>query len=222
MKKLILILVFIYTLLAYHRVNAESDIQKVILDNLFNYESDTFIVKTSDVTKISDIWGKDEILNHLTSVSYSVYNRITTLKLNRKLSKEDWNYVNYEIDKIDVKSLQEANDYIKTLYSYDYTLKPLNFTLYGMLKSREGICTSYSYLFDRLAKKLGYESRTVKGKTPQGYHLWNQVMIGDKWLNFDITWNDIIGYDRYMFMTDEFLIEEGRVFITERVVEDEK
>ncbi len=63
-----------------------------------------------------------------------------------------------------------------------------------VLKSRKGICMSYTELFNEIAGKTGLKSYAVHGYTRQNNkvdvvpHAWNAVQIGTEWHLIDATW----------------------------------
>jgi Uncharacterized protein involved in cytokinesis, contains TGc (transglutaminase/protease-like) domain len=63
-----------------------------------------------------------------------------------------------------------------------------------ILKTRKGICMSYTELFNEIAAKTGLKSFAVQGYTRQNNkvdilpHAWNAVQIGREWHLIDATW----------------------------------
>ena len=63
-----------------------------------------------------------------------------------------------------------------------------------VLKTRKGICMSYTELFNDVASKTGLKSYAVQGYTKQNNkvdalpHTWNAVQMGTAWYLIDPTW----------------------------------
>lgn len=69
--------------------------------------------------------------------------------------------------------------------------KPYSSTAYGCLVEGEANCEGYAKAFELLASEVGLQSVLITGKTDKGEnHAWNQVAIGGKWYNLDVTWDD--------------------------------
>ncbi len=61
----------------------------------------------------------------------------------------------------------------------------------GILVDGRGVCMSYAYAFQALAKEAGIESVVVAGDIVDGGgHAWNKVKVGGNWRAVDVTWND--------------------------------
>jgi len=61
----------------------------------------------------------------------------------------------------------------------------------------KGICYDYSSLFASMLRSQGIPAKLVKGytKNVNGYHAWNEVLIGDEWITVDTTYDAIMrGY----------------------------
>lgn len=80
-----------------------------------------------------------------------------------------------------------VNDYMCRHFEYDTTLKisdPYTFLMEG-----KGVCQAYMETFSAVMQQLGIASATITNHEVLN-HTWNAVMIGDKWYQIDITWDD--------------------------------
>lgn len=59
------------------------------------------------------------------------------------------------------------------------------------LRSGTGICYDYASLFGAMLRGVGVPAKLVKGYTPnaQGYHAWNEVYYGGRWVVIDTTYD---------------------------------
>ncbi len=84
-------------------------------------------------------------------------------------------------------------------------------TAYGAIVYKRAVCDGYAQAFKAFLDRFGIENEIVFGKTinadgvfsATNNHAWNIVKIGDKYLHFDLTWNDPtyssrIRHDYYM------------------------
>jgi|GEM_PF-3414456 len=64
----------------------------------------------------------------------------------------------------------------------------------GVLLDGRGVCESYGLTFKYLCDKLGIPCICVIGDGIHGDtsvgHMWNVAMVGSKWFDMDVTWND--------------------------------
>lgn len=68
-------------------------------------------------------------------------------------------------------------------------------SLYGGLVNGESVCAGYANILKQTLAIVGIEAKYIKGFSEEGDgHAWNQVKIGDKWYNVDLTWarNEIV------------------------------
>lgn len=71
-------------------------------------------------------------------------------------------------------------------------------SLKGAFLEKETVCIGFSMAFERCMSALGIESRIILGDANfgkkvrtlpwNGNHAWNEVKIGEKWYNIDVTW----------------------------------
>lgn len=87
-----------------------------------------------------------------------------------------------------------------------------NWTAYGLLVNKYGVCESYSEAFQTLCAYAGIKCTGVVG-TAGGGHKWNAVELDGEWYMCDITFDDPIGgeqgaaYHYYFNRTSEWFIE---------------
>jgi hypothetical protein len=84
-------------------------------------------------------------------------------------------------------------------------------TVDGILLDRSGVCMSYSFAFQAIAKEAGIESVIVTGDLANGgRHAWNKVKDGRSWRSVDVTWNDPGGPWRSGDGTRYLMIRDGQ------------
>lgn len=87
-----------------------------------------------------------------------------------------------------------------------------NWTAYGLLVNKYGVCESYSEAFQTLCAYVGIKCTGVVG-TAGGGHKWNAVELDGEWYMCDITFDDPIGgeegaaYHYYFNRTSEWFVE---------------
>ena len=87
-----------------------------------------------------------------------------------------------------------------------------NWTAYGILVNKTGVCESYSEAFQTLCLYAGINCIGVRG-TAGGGHKWNCVELDGEWYMCDITFDDPIGgeegaaYHSYFNLTSEKMAE---------------
>ena len=87
-----------------------------------------------------------------------------------------------------------------------------NWTAYGILVNKTGVCESYSEAFQTLCLYAGINCTSVRG-TAGGGHKWNCVELDGEWYMCDITFDDPIGgeegaaYHSYFNLTSEKMAE---------------
>ena len=74
-------------------------------------------------------------------------------------------------------------------YSDDET-DPMIYSAYGALVNGKALCEGYSKAMQLLLHHFNIPCITVTGVANNEGHMWNQVSIGSKWYNLDVTWND--------------------------------
>ena len=91
---------------------------------------------------------------------------------------------------------------------YDYILKRSNYNLsaqwdgmaednwtaYGIIMNKKGVCESYSEAFQTLCLAVGINCTGITGNAGGG-HKWSAVQLDNEWYACDITFDDPIGGD---------------------------
>ncbi len=67
---------------------------------------------------------------------------------------------------------------------------PMIYSAYGALVNGRALCEGYSKAMQLLLHQFNIPCITVIGVAEGEGHMWNQVSIGSKWYNLDVTWND--------------------------------
>ncbi len=117
----------------------------------------------------------------------------------------------------------------KMIYDYiilnsSYNLNPVgdstvsdDWTAYGVLVNKTGVCESYSEAFQLLCLMVGINCTGVEGIANGGGHKWNAVQLDGEWYLCDITFDDPIGgnpqttYHNYFNVTTAQLQEAGHI-----------
>ena len=104
-------------------------------------------------------------------------------------------YRHAEIPERDWRALALINDKIIDRVSYDRARAASSKTDGPPVQSpdetwrrRRGVCRDYAALFEHLARKAGYETRSITSTTLN--HAWNEVRLRGRWWTVDVTWND--------------------------------
>ena len=125
-----------------------------------------------------------------------------------------------ELDKVISEILKgirsDMTQYEKVKYLHDYIVSNCTYddkseqpySAYGCLVNKRCVCEGYSKAMLALCDKAGINAIPVIGKageTGDGQgHIWNKVMIDDKWYNFDVTWDDPVGEMGYSYVRYDY------------------
>ena len=103
--------------------------------------------------------------------------------------------------------------------SIDYKASgdPNDYTAYGALVRKKGVCESYARAFQYLCYRAGIQCLLVTGNSMGVGHMWNVVKIDGEWYHMDVTWDDPIGpqnsslpyYDYFNVSTNEIKRTHG-------------
>lgn len=77
----------------------------------------------------------------------------------------------------------------------DYNIQRECRSLYGGIVKGESVCAGYANILQQTLACVGIEAKYINGYSKEeNGHAWNQVKIGEKWYNVDLTWerNDIV------------------------------
>lgn len=101
-----------------------------------------------------------------------------------------------EAEKKEDKKLRILYDYMVKGYKYDYDkisqLTPeYNPDIEKTYQEKKGICYDYSALLAAMQRSQGLPTKLVKGYASgvEGYHAWNEVLIGGNWVVVDTTFD---------------------------------
>lgn len=154
------------------------------------------------------IWAGDNSRHFDGKIRFIVFNRI----------KEDTRYiapstfVDFDNDSIqqllcsldlegldDMEKVTRIHDWIAANIAYDYNSyqSKVNELVCASetLKKRSGMCRDYAFLFAALTRasnlpcKVVYGQASFDNKRPSELHAWNEVLVGDKWVSVDVTWD---------------------------------
>ncbi len=123
-------------------------------------------------------------------VTNDIYDIDTYCKIMGKLTE----MVKICYDQNKVKHFTNIFHYIAKNISYDTSLNRNNTNirnqnLIGVIFDQKGVCEGYSKLLQQLSSLIGIKSIVISGggKKSENGHVWNQVLINDKWYHADVT-----------------------------------
>ena len=214
MKKLFCLLsalLLVFVSLPFVSASASDDIYDLIYERIFDfpcYEEGTYIdVKSFGLTKdeIHEIFGgmlKSEpelffVKNtwQIASISGKVtkiYPRYNMTKSEYAAAKKVYDSKLNAIVALLPRGLDDFgkaaffHDYICQNFAYDTTYT--NYDVYSMLRDGKGVCEAYTLLYVALLSKVSVPAVSVS--STEINHAWNEVMIGGKWYETDLTWDD--------------------------------
>lgn len=119
-----------------------------------------------------------------------------------------------------------ADDYEKLLWIHDYIIENCTYEVtaggasaYECLLEGTAHCEGYTKAFAYLARELGYECVLVTGiDHTEVNHAWNQVKIGSKWYNVDVTWDDT---DDEYTQRHTYFLRSDKIFDTQHFADKE-
>lgn len=109
----------------------------------------------------------------------------------------------------------DMTNYEKAVACYDYLIKNTVYDYGGwakpvqaVLEEGYGTCTEYSYVYAAMLNYIGFDAKTVDGKTAMaaggyGYHMWvevtinGQVYVMDPQVDDNISWGAYISHERF-------------------------
>lgn len=109
----------------------------------------------------------------------------------------------------------DMTNYEKAVACYDYLIKNTDYDYGGwanpvkaVLEDGYGTCTEYSYVYAAMLGYIGFDAKTVDGKTAMaaggyGYHMWvevtinGQVYVMDPQVDDNMSWGAYISHDRF-------------------------
>jgi hypothetical protein len=156
-----------------------------------------------------------------------------SLKMTFRYKEDDIKYMRAKLSEMvhNITETETVREYARSGENYalikllhDYIVLNCRFSedgknahsAYGALVNGEAQCEGYAFAFGLLAKKLGFETVTVTGKSAEGLsHAWNKVYIesetGGNWYNVDCTWDDpVITFDNPAYLRNYYLCVPDR------------
>lgn len=109
----------------------------------------------------------------------------------------------------------DMTNYEKAVACYNYIIKNTVYDYGGwanpvkaVLEDGYGTCTEYSYVYAAMLNYIGFDAKTVDGKTAMaaggyGYHMWvevtinGQVYVMDPQVDDNMSWGAYISHDRF-------------------------
>ncbi len=130
----------------------------------------------------------------------------------------------FELEKYLHDYLVDNLEYYRGEIDFEISPKPDYMTVYGGLKTGEGICQTYAKLMQYLCYCVGINASQVNGSSMEGEaHLWNTVEIGGEWYHLDVTWDDPIltdGQTKDYRVYDQFNRNSVDI-VSDHIIEDE-
>lgn len=186
--------------------------------NLSSYELTPEALK-SIVTRVMDtypdLFHVDNKYGYTTSGGY-----VYSVKPQYKMTQVNYNSAlavyNAEIDKITSVASKLSNDLEKVLYVHDYIAANYEYDtdykiydVYNFIKSKKGVCQSYTLMFLACANELGIDASWAQSSDMN--HIWNVVKIDGAYYHLDITWDDPIGIIPYNAKHTYFLLSDSEM-----------
>lgn len=151
------------------------------------------------------------------------------IKVDKVYSSEEIQLINQKIDSIypllvsDNKSVREniksVHDHIINTVRYDSkrsNQNEINYksdTAYGPLFEGYALCGGYTDLMQLFLERMGIKNFKVSSEE----HIWNAVLLDDKWYHLDLTWDDPVVSDgrdylehTFFLVTTKEITKEGR------------
>ena len=172
----------------------------------------------SCITEVEKIANDQTLLSNINNYvhPYNAFNHIeteydtlgkVTIKIERPYTDDDIQLINKKVDELydelydENKTIKENietfHDYIinNTKYDSDKSDKNISYyksdTAYGPLFEGYAICGGYTDLMQLFLEKMKLKSYRISSDM----HIWNAVMIDNKWYHIDLTWDDPITSD---------------------------
>lgn len=174
--------------------------------NPFNSFDNIFVINNNfnQITiNVDKLYTEKQITEVNTIIDNFIKENITDDMTDRQKIKtfHDWIINNTKYDKnFDVNTNKE-------LYPYH----PYN--AYGPLVEGYAVCSGYSDALAIFLDKLGIKNYKISNEVANGEegHVWNYVLIDNKWYHIDLTWDDpltvdgsdVLIYDFFLITTEE-------------------
>ncbi len=162
------------------------------------------------------------------TISLNKKGYVTAVNVQYSMSKEraaaEREVLDRKIDSILSGMTRDMSQYEKVKYLHDYIVANCTYddksdqpySAYGCLVQGRCVCEGYTKAMIALCDRAGINAIPVigqAGETGDGQgHIWNRIMVDDKWYNFDVTWDDPVGdmgeryvrYDYFGINDEEF------------------
>lgn len=197
-----------------------SDLDAIIPSNIDENHYDVL----SDINNLVHPYNSYQKLTIVTNN----YGKVV-VKVSKQYSNKDIEYLNNEIDKINVSILKEGmTDTQKILAFHDYIINTTKYdkdrannlngktfknsdshTAYGLMRNHVALCGGYSDIMSIYITSLNIPNIRISSEK----HVWNLVFIGNRWLHLDATWDDpVTQTGSQILMHDYFLIDTPTLF----------
>ena len=197
------------------------------LDDVENITNDSVLI-----SNINNFVGTYNSYNKIL-VNINSFGRVN-ITVDHLYSDEDINSINTKIDEIYNSIIKEDmtteekikafHDYIINNTTYDEerskeiknnsitSLKHPSNTAYGPLFTGKAICGGYTDAMAVFLDKLGLKNYKVSSEK----HIWNLVLIDDKWKHLDLTWDDpVVNTGENILIDTYFLVDYDNLIKTE-------
>lgn len=232
--------------LPYTKVNNSQDLKKVIENNLLNFNNYMNLIIPANNAEMGMDEVK-ELLNIVlmdnyaykcyidsTQASYITVGGETGIRiqLGYNYSPNELVAMNREVDSkadeiigqiitpsmTDYDKVKAIHDYIVNNTTYDSSLQPISYTIYGALIKGSGVCQAYTSAFEALLDKVGIENIAVVSESME--HAWSMVKLDGDYYHIDTTWDDpVTNTGENVLRYDYFLINDEEMKSREHVWE---
>lgn len=220
---IVTIIVMTFTNIRAYASNTLYDLSKVkneIYNNLKEWNTEFALNYSGEnIQEILDsaIDNEDYLERSVSSYKIKIHGKNNRFTINYRTNKYEEEFINNELKRIvnnlidpkitDEEKVITINNYLIKIFKYDYSLKSDN--AYLALTTKSTICQGYAMVAYKMFNMVGIQSRIVSGTVKGRGHAWNLVNINGNWYHLDITNNDNIIRDKYLLVSDKFLISEG-------------
>ena len=202
------------------KVNIDYDFSNILKNNnsensLKPYYNDALDALNLDIPNLfyidfTKLWLYVETKTSLFSTKYNIY---LSTKDNVSLYRdgfsniEDINTAMTQIDTVKNTFTNKAyqNDYYKVREVHDWLIQNLEYddsdtyisSVYGALVRQKALCEGYARAYKYILDELGINNLLVTGTATNSNgnnenHMWNYVLLDNKWYAIDVTWDDPI------------------------------
>lgn len=175
-------------------INEDKSSIKKVMTEVVNKTTSLFYTSHSYSLEYTGTTGKITKIQ----LGYAAEYKYQGGSVNKSAIKKASNKINRQITKITSQLKHDMNSVDKALFVHDWIAKNTSYedkssdngrlTEYGVLVKHKGNCQGYSLAYAAVMEKLGISVRFVDSDSMG--HVWNQVKIGSKWYNVDVTWDD--------------------------------